>query len=56
MKNYSRKVNRKLTRFNCPSTFIVRRAENSKRTPFNAPPAHGQRSQRFRGKRKTGRF
>jgi len=53
MKNYSRKTNRRVTRYNSPSTFIVRRAEKSKRNPFNTPPARGKNNRRFGRKRNT---
>ena len=46
MKNYSRRVGRRNARFRTPSTFLVRRAEASKRRPRELPPAHGRRRTR----------
>lgn len=50
MKNYSRKMSRRVTRYRSPSTFIVRRAENAKRLPPMTPPAHGQPKRRSKGR------
>ncbi|MFH1890981.1 MAG: hypothetical protein ABIJ91_05485 [Candidatus Kuenenbacteria bacterium] len=46
MRNYSRKTNKKVTRFNTPSTFKVRRSEASKRVkaaPYH-PPGRGHKT------------
>ena len=46
MRNYSIKTNKKVTRFNTPSTFKVRQSENTKRvkaTPYHAP-SRGRKS------------
>lgn len=54
MKNYSRRVNRKMTRYRTPSTFLVRRAEAAKRQPLQVPPAHGRKNRRPGRGRKVG--
>lgn len=46
MRNYSRKTNKKVTRFNTPSGFKVRQSENTKRqvdAPYHAP-SRGRKS------------
>ena len=46
MRNYSRKTNKKVTRFNTPSGFKVRQSEATKRTPIAPyhPPGRGRKT------------